>query len=275
MHIRNILDNIEELPTLPIISQELTKLINQSDASINDIEELIMSDMALTSKLLKLINSPFYGMKNITSVKKAINYLGFNQLRNILNISIFADFAKLEKELNPNEFWKHSIAVAIMTDILAIKTKNIYKEFAYISGLLHDIGKVIYLNFYQKDFLDISRETMINKVPLAQGERDHFGFSHDAIGSYIAKEWNLPIEVVEAIGSHHRPENDSNGLGELVYISDSLVRLKKIGNSFNNSPVEIPRGFLKKHDISLDDLKELMDEFMIEYDKYSKILTLL
>lgn len=275
MHIRNILDNIEELPTLPIISQELTKLINQSDASINDIEELIMSDMALTSKLLKLINSPFYGMKNITSVKKAINYLGFNQLRNILNISIFADFAKLEKELNPNEFWKHSIAVAIMTDILAIKTKNIYKEFAYISGLLHDIGKVIYLNFYQKDFLDISRETMINKVPLAQGERDHFGFSHDAIGSYIAKEWNLPIEVVEAIGSHHRPENDSNGLGELVYISDSLVRLKKIGNSFNNSPVEIPRGFLKKHDISLDDLKGLMDEFMIEYDKYSKILTLL
>ncbi len=275
MHIRNILDNIEELPTLPIIAQKLTKLINTNNANITDIENLVMSDMALSSKLLKLINSPYYGMKNVTSIKKAINYLGFNQLRNILNISIFKDFAQLEESLNPKEFWKHSIAVAIMTDMLAQKTQNIYREYSYISGLLHDIGKVIYLNFYQKDFLDIASESKINKLPLVEGERDHFGFSHDAIGSYIAKEWNLPIEVVEAIGAHHRPENDASGLGELVFISDSLVRLKKIGHSFNNSPVEIPRGFLKKHDISLEELKVFMEDFKKESEKYSKILTLL
>ncbi len=275
MHIRNILDNIEELPTLPVIAQELTKLINKSNSSISEIEDLVMSDLALSSKLLKLINSPYYGMKNIISVKKSINYLGFNQLRNILNISIFKDFVKLEENLNPKDFWKHSIAVAIMTDMLAIKTQNTYKEYGYISGLLHDVGKVIYLNFYQSDFINITNKASKKKMPLAEEERNYFGFSHDAIGSYIAKEWNLPIEVVEAIGTHHRPENDSSGLGELIFISDSLVRLKKIGNSFNNSPVEIPNTFLKKHDISLEELKVFMKDFKKEYEKYSIILTLL
>ena len=150
------LDRIKEIPTLPTIVFELNKYLQDPDTSIKTVCDTIEKDQAITLKILKLVNSAFYGFKSkISDLRNAIVLLGYNAVRNaIVSLSIISSFSKRVTliDFDISQFWKHSLAVAVTSKNIAQLSKKESPDNCFVGGLLHDIGKVILAQYFHDLF---------------------------------------------------------------------------------------------------------------------------
>ncbi len=200
------LDRIEELPTLPAIALQVNTMLQDYDTSIKELTDVIEKDQAIVPKILKLVNSAFFGFRSkISSLSHAIVILGYNTVRNaIISVAIIDALAiKGSKDFDVQKFWMHSVAVAVTSKHLAVESKLAVVEDAFTGGLLHDIGKLILFQFFPEQLAEIARTMKQEQLSFFLAEKHHKFVNHGRIGAHLAKRWQLPEILVDVVKYHH------------------------------------------------------------------------
>lgn len=276
----SLLDKIEEIPSLPTIYTKVTTLISNPNSTVNEIARVIEMDQALTSKILRIVNSSFFGFnRKIVSINQAIVLMGFNTIRNtVLSATVFKSFEDLAKNnFDLRRFWRHSIACGIISSILDNKLGTGYKDETFVAGLLHDIGKTILNQYFEKEFGETIAYSKDNNISFYDSERKIIGFSHDEVGEYIAEKWKLPFSLVETIALHHQPENIRSNpkLVSLIHMAD--VFANRLNFNFLNDPKQIAINPFAFDELELDknSIPELIKEISRILSKSMNLFSLL
>jgi HD-like signal output (HDOD) protein len=226
---------MRNLPTLPQVLGEILNVINNPTASMKNLSDAISIDQRLTTQVLRLVNSSFYGIRrHITTISDAVVMLGMNAVRNlVLASSIYNLFQGTYNTplFNYFNFWKHSIQVAISSQFIGREKGYILQEELFITGMLHDIGKVVVAMFLPQEFNKIVSVMNDSQKTMHQAEDEVLGINHSFIGKWLAERWELPLLLIQGIAYHHYPI-DADGDYLLSYIIHSADHY--VNASFDN-----------------------------------------
>lgn len=229
--LRNRIEQVGDLPTLPHVVQRLATMIGSPTVSAEEIGVIIEKDQVLAAKVLRLANSPFYGFPSrIGSVSHAVIVLGFNVVK---GLTLCASALTIMKDAGMDQLWRHSLGVAITAKLLATRLDIKNPEELFVSGLLHDIGKVV-LYVKWPDVGNSIKETLKTRTEhsLFDIEQELTGLSHAEIGGCLASAWHLPVTLREPILYHHNPSQakDATLQTAIVHVADILVKGLACGN---------------------------------------------
>lgn len=238
-----LVQKITDLPTLPVMMATITRLMQDPHTSAEELGRAIATDPALVSKVLKLVNSAFYGFPGrISTITQAIVILGFSTIRNVvLTTSILKSFGRNsnQKGFNIESFWEHSLLTGAIARSLAMERDANFIEETFIAGLLHDMGRIILIQKLTPDFEKVIAHRESKSCSWIDAEHAVLGVSHGEIGGWLARKWNLPIPFVEVMRFHHHPlaslettpapQKDTTNLIFLVHAADTLSKLLKDG----------------------------------------------
>ncbi len=262
--IHALVKKIEEIPTLPAISQKVLTTVSDEDASISEISSLIEKDQALATQILKVANSAFYGfLHNVSSIDHALVILGINEVKSILlGFSVHNFFSQHEGALcDQKRFWRHAIICSQVTKLLGRRFNIRNDETLFLIGLIHDIGKVVLDQYFYDDFEQIISYISATKTTFSKAEKAILGTTHYQIAAKLLTQWQFPENVIMPILYHHAPWYDKNyeTSSIIVYLANILTHL--VGHScypdekqidlheFTNSP---EFAFILKSGIELD-----------------------
>ena len=235
LNIEYIVAKVDDMKVLPQIINEIIALTDDPNSTIQDMEKAILQDQVLTTKILRLANSAYYGYaRNISTISRAAVLLGFQAIKSLALASTVRTYLSDELKgysLEKNELWTQSQTCAIVSRLIAKKVKYPNPEEAYIAGLLRDIGKTILNQHMEKEYSQVLTRVEENNVSFLDAEREVFGFNHGEIGEKVAEKWNLPESLVDAIGHHHTPElsNINPLLVSIVHIADAITMMMGVG----------------------------------------------
>ena len=220
---RKALREIKNLPTLPGIVMKLTQMAEDPETTTEQMGKVISKDHILAAKLLKLVNSAFYGFpQRISSLSSAIILLGFNVIKSlIISASIFEFMEEQDVEL-----WEHSLGCALVSNILAKRLGVGDPEEVSTAGLIHDIGKVAIKMELPEEFEIIKQMVRERHIAMYKAEQEVLGVNHAEVGGWMAKSWNLPVKLVEPITCHHDPRlaKQEQLASAIVHFSDIVIR---------------------------------------------------
>lgn len=208
-------------PFSPVLSRLLATLADE-DVSLGEIAVLIERDAVLAGNVLRMVNSPLYGWRGtVNSVRHAVSLMGLNKLRNFaLGYSISQMWAqmKMPRKWSSRAFNLHSIATAVLADMVALETSVGYAEGAFVAGLLHDIGKLVIAIALPAEFDAIYTNYGPDSPPVETLETAALGFSHCEVSGSILEGWNLPLPIQQAAANHHWPDKADGGNFHLAHI---------------------------------------------------------
>lgn len=205
---KDLLANEVRLASLPNIFTRIVEVINSPRSSAAHIAEVISKDVSLSAKLLRLVNSPFYGFPNkIDTLSRAVAIVGSNHLTNLaLGISVITLFKDIPPELlNMEQYWRHSVYCGILARLLAGHMRVQNEERYFVAGLLHDLGRLLLLKNAPEHACAVLAQTGPRSGPAWAMERKILGFDHSQVGSMLLETWNFPIELRLAVAGHHSP----------------------------------------------------------------------
>jgi len=232
------------LPSLASIDSALKELLSADQRYTSQIAEIIRRDPSLTARLLRLVNSVYYGISTpIKNIEEAVFYLGVRQIRQLAVVTpIIEDLQKLtgNYRFRWQEFWRHCIATALITrDVIdIIQSPN--EETDYVGGLIHDVGKIVMASAFSEHFKEIYiKSSPEDTRSLLERERSILGINHAELGALYLRKQILPEIFVEIVQYHHAPELARNhqNIVAAVQVADLLVRHAKIGDSGNSFDV--------------------------------------
>lgn len=222
------IDSIHELPTLSVVAMQVSSMLQDINTSAQDLSKVIENDQAIVPKMLKLVNSAFFGFsQKVTSVPHALMLLGFNTVRNaVLSIEVI-NAVELKNKIagfDITQFWQHAISVAVISRHLDQMMGGANREDVFAAGLIHDIGKIVMARYFPSNFEATWYSMQQSGLSFWDAEKKHFPVHHAAIGAQLAKRWNLPDELRRVISQHHA--NRKKAAGELlpliVHTADAL-----------------------------------------------------
>lgn len=198
--------HLEDLPALSPTVTKVLQIVNNPDASANDLIQVIKLDPVLTAKVLRLINSPFFGMSNVTSIGRALVAVGFNTVKNLVLSSALAGILAQSGDQEAERLWSHSLAVGVSARCLAraLKLPREEHEAAFIAGLMHDLGKILLLKHFKSDLEPISQLQKQGKSEI-EAERLVLGTTHEAVGGMLGRKWQFPPNLIAGVEFHHTP----------------------------------------------------------------------
>ncbi len=262
--IRKIVEEARDLPSLPTVIAKITEKIRSPSASASEVAQLIQEDQALTGNVLRLVNSAFYGFpRQVNSITRAIVILGFNKVGNLaLATSVIDAFrGKAGGGFDFIAFWKHSLATAVATDVLA-KQYNIHEtEDAFTAGLIHDVGKLVTATVFPKQMDQIARKASQPRW-IRDVEEEILGVDHCRLGYWLAKKWQLSPEITNSIRFHHKPKNarENAQLVHIVHIGDAIARSLAVGNGGDPLVPVIQKEIWDDHDLNAKRLDTILME---------------
>ena len=272
---------IDSMPSLSITMSKILEVTKNPQVTAKDLNKVISLDPVLVGKVLKLINSAYYGLSNkVTSLVTAIIMLGINTIKNLaLSTAVLGNVKKGESfiSLNVDGFWRHSIGVGVTSKLIATKIgipSNLREEF-FIGGLLHDIGKIPLNVIFQEEYLKAIRQADFKKSQLVDMEGQLIGITHCEVGNMIAEKWRLTDETFECILHHHDPNLSSDKNFKLVasvYIANIYCNLNQVGFSGNRYAKKIDDYILSTVGITEEYLDEIFDTISEEIEKASVFL---
>ncbi len=225
--VAKLMDEIEELPTLPDILTMITGIVNDPNSSAADLAEVISRDGALSAKILKLANSAAYGFsREVSSIKHAIALLGFRETR-ALSLSVCTlDYLMDKAEFDFTSYWNHSYACASLTRLICVDVRSPMVEDAFVAGLLHDMGKILLaMSMHGKQKKATSLHST-GEMDIIEAEEKVFGITHAEAGYLLGEHWLLPALLINGIRHHHKPELEPppKGLASIVLLANSFCQ---------------------------------------------------
>lgn len=267
-HALELVKGVSSLGSLPDIYQRISQVVNNPRSTAKDIGKITSEDPGLTGRLLRLVNSAFFGFPSkIETVSRAVMIVGTDQLRDLsLATSVVEMFDKVPQEIvDMNSFWKHSIACGVCARVIAGLRREQNVERFFVAGLLHDIGSMILYIKKPDESIQMIQKAKNEKKNLHVVEKEVLGFDHAQIGGALLSEWRLPLTLQTAVNYHHAPHKTTNYRLEvyLVHVAEMVVNALDLGSSGET--------FVPSLDYqALDFLKlgpEQLTNMMIEIDK--------
>ena len=262
------------IPTLPTVISRITTLLQNPQTSADEIGKAIATDQALASKVLKLVNSAFYGFPGrISTITHAVVILGFSTVKNIvLTASIFSAFKKNDdanEMFDMEKFWFHSIACGAAAQIIAKRKGLSSQEECFIAGLIHDIGKVIEYQYLSEDFQAVFMHAKNSDQLFYESEKALFINTHQELGGFVAEKWHLPADLQNSVKFHHipSPSRDHFEMTAVVHCADILTRAMGYGNGGDNKMPEIDSAVWDFLKLSKSELSSLLTDIDEEVDK--------
>jgi HD-like signal output (HDOD) protein len=278
--LKNI-ENISSIPTLPTVIERLTRLLQNPKTSAEEVGKAITTDQALASKVLKLVNSAFYGFPGrISTITHAIVILGFSTVKNVvLTASIFDAFrGKGDDDVgfDLEGFWLHSIACGAASLSIAKQIGNSEKEECFIAGLIHDLGKLIMCRYLPREFDIALKDCSTNEQLLYESECALFSETHQEVGGFLTERWNLPVNLQNAVKYHHTssPSHEYYITTAIVHCADILVRALDFGNGGDLKIPAVSEHVWKSLGLDSVDLGALLENIQQEVEKASVFLQL-
>ncbi len=231
------------LPSLGSINKALQNLLVMEQRYTAQIAEIIRRDPSLTARLLRLVNSVYYGLTTpVNSIEEAVFYLGVREIRQLVVVTpVIEDFQRLARQCDfPwREFWQHCIGTALLTREITSAVQPPGDEAEYVAGLVHDIGKLVMAWAFPDHFTEIHRQAAESKRDLIEIENEILGMDHAELGALYLERHRLPETMVKTARFHHQPEK-ADSFERVVasaQIADLLLRSEKIGISGNYAEV--------------------------------------
>lgn len=228
----------ENLPTLPEVVTKVLKLVENPDANLKELEKAVESDSALTAKILKVANSPFYGGASVATASRAISVIGMSAMRTLvvsLSYRQMIGNATTTEAFDKLEYWKHSLATATAAKVLAKLKVPAKAEEVYVAGMMHDVGMLVLDRFMPMAFDQVITMARDTGVPLHLAEQEEWEWDHATVGALLAERWGISKMVRHAIEFHHCPEDDGDYYDTTVLISAADVLAHQAGMT-NNQP---------------------------------------
>ena len=228
--LKAIIRRIDDLPTLPRTVFRITEMVNNPRSSARDLAQVITDDQVLTARLLRLVNSSFYGFpQRITTVTRAIVLLGFDAIRHLLlTTSVFDIFSDHNKDLTAarENRWDHVLGCAVAAKVIGKHIRHDKIEELFVCALLHDIGKIVLMVYAPEDYEAVTRLAAQRGGLLIEAEEELLGYTHVETGRLLAERWNLPTMVAEVIYAHHTPDTAGDYVREaaVVHLADIFCR---------------------------------------------------
>lgn len=229
---------VEKMPAFPKSVQQVVQLTSDMNASPKDIVRVIECDPVMTVKILKAINSSFYGLpQKITSVQKAVVYIGLNTIKNIaLGVAAMGMLnANNKANFNTSNFLLHSLTTAAISKMLAERIRLSSTECGdcFVAGLLHDFGKVVFAEFMPDEFKLALEKSKEQQLPLHQTELEFIGLNHAQAGKMLAEKWELSDLLIDAIANHHELDHSANVLRDCVFAANQISKQMQFGDGGN------------------------------------------
>jgi HD-like signal output (HDOD) protein len=279
--IRKTLENVSTIPTLPIVIEKITRLLQNPQTSAEEIGKAITTDQALASKVLKLVNSAFYGFPGkISTITHAVVILGFSTVKNVvLTASIFDAFSKrlsLSSNFDLGKFWLHSIACGAASQCIAKHIGYSAKEECFIAGLIHDVGKILMCNYLPDEFEMVIQDRIRKDCLFYESENEVLHITHQELGGIIAERWNLPGALQNAVKNHHYQVQDKEfqTVTGIVHAADILVRAMDIGNGGDNKIPQMSDVVWTNLGFDNIQLQTLLEDIVGEVDKATVFMQL-
>lgn len=273
--VTDAIKEISHIATLPEVTMKIIQLVEDPDSTAQDLNKVISNDPALGARILKVVNSAFYGLPGqIGSINRAIVLLGLNAVK---NIAIAASLAKLFRggKICPNfdarDLWTQAIANATATRLLAEKVGLGLPDEAFLAGLIHDLGIMVEIQARRPKFVEIM--TLLADQPektLRQAELEILGATHEQFGAELCKLWKFPISFAYVTGFHHRPTELPEAhrtLTSLVHLADVITAKLDIGFTRGVEAQDFDPGLLQQLNLSpaqIDDVIKNVPEAMEE-----------
>jgi len=272
--LRSIVRKITDLPTLPQVVTVILALIDNPDSSAEDVNRVMEKDPALVGKILKLVNSAYYGLPNkINAVRQAIVILGFSTVKSLaISASVFDMFDETKaSDFNREDFWAHSIGCAAVGRLVGRREPGVDEETAFVVSLLHDLGKMVLDQYAPDEFAEILTLAKERGGAFWEVEGEVLDTNHAEIGAWLAERWGLSEELRNGIQFHHRVAEAPEGIGQVLAsvaaFADYIVLQKGVGASGNYGKPELDREAWARLSLKRDDLPKFIETVTQELEK--------
>jgi HD-like signal output (HDOD) protein len=266
---QQIIDRLDELPTLPSIVYELSRVINDPMSSTSDVERIMSNDQSLTTKVLRLANSAYYAIPGgVSNLQRAIAYIGYDTIHQlVLSASIIKALdAKTSPAFDLNQFWKHSLGVAMASETVARAVGYKTPADLFTCGLVHDMGKVALYILAPEVFVETTVFAKEKGLSVLEAEDALQNPKHTWIGGQLSLKWKLPYQIQATTALHHNKDHNLRGglssemnvVVDIVYLSNLLVHALQFGSSGHSKVLGVPRDVLDRLHLAPDKLKEVI-----------------
>ncbi len=250
-------EKVSNLPTLPGIVTRIAEMVDSPETTGRQLGREIAKDQVISAKVLKLVNSGFYGFSEpISTIQHAVTLLGFNTVKSLVLSSTVLD---LMKDSLPG-LWEHSLACARTCSIIAGHIELDEQEEISTAGLLHDLGKVILRQTMEREFRRIANYVDRADMLFYQAEEKVLGVNHGEMGGWLLEKWALPPKLVEPIIDHHdfRPNRDYAENTAILHLADILCRAQAFGSGGDRKIPRLAPSALETLKLTIDDVCEIM-----------------
>jgi putative nucleotidyltransferase with HDIG domain len=276
--LKRLIARVEDLPTLPRTVLRITEMVNDPRASARDLSRIITDDQVLTARLLKLVNSSFYGFpQRVATVTGAIVLIGFDAIRNLLlTTSVFDLFpSRTAKSRRHQEaLWDHSLGCAVGAKAIGEVLRHEKLEELFVAGLLHDIGKIVEMARLPDEFARITVRAREGRMLISEAEMEILGCTHAEIGRLLLDRWKLPVKLMNTIAFHHAPLAAGGFALEtsIVHLADILARALQLGSGGDDRVPPLDTSAWELLRLKTSSLEPIMSTMLEEFEDISAFL---
>jgi HD-like signal output (HDOD) protein len=268
---KKFIKQFSKIKTLPNVVTKLSTLIADENSTIKDFEEVIRMDPTLVVRLLRLVNSPFYGLTvHIDSISRAVAFIGVKNLHNMAVTDALKDIFKEERGqtvFSRKQLWLHCAAVGVCSKMIAERIFATNDEDAYLCGILHDFGLIVEEQVANEDFLKVCAACQPGD-DITHYEQEYLGTDHCEIGYAMTLDWNMPLAIQEAIRDHHTLSDQTNPeeLTGIIQMAEYIT--SQLGYSaLPGKTVRLSRPLVEHMQTNMEEYQVVIDDFPEEMAK--------
>ncbi|MBU0486151.1 MAG: HDOD domain-containing protein [Proteobacteria bacterium] len=268
---------VKHIPSFPKVAMRVMEMMDNPEVRAKELAEVIKYDQAITANILKICNAAYFGLpRQVSSLDEALVVIGHDILKDIIITCSSARFYKGAVgegyQLGQGDLWKHSVATAIMSRMLALRFADVDTGSAFTTGLLHDIGKRVLSSFVADDFQRIMDRVFEEECTFSEAEQDYLGITHAELGGMILEKWNFSPEMIEAVRQHHDHDVLSKShLSAVIGLANSLVISIGIGVGADGLANKVQGEALARLGIKEKEMDKMLVDLDTEMDKAEEL----
>ena len=219
--IKRVINSLHELPAMPNVVTRALGVIKDPNSGARDLAKTIENDHAITAELLKIVNSPYFGLsKNIQTVGQSITLLGFNEVKSVI---LSCAMKPMMTTQGGKDLWEHAVNTAVAAETIAKKLGRSDYDDCFAQGLMHDLGKIVFEIYNRKNAAEAIRLER-SGADVLMAEKMVFGFDHTEVGYILGNRWQLPKMIISIMRHHHKPQfSEFKTSAGIIYIADRIV----------------------------------------------------